>query len=63
MAVVAGTYYTLVCDQCGELMELDEGGYVIAADENEVKELVSQRDWRDEDGKLTCSVCLEETRP
>lgn len=60
--ITAGTFYTLVCDTCGERMEgPDEGGYLVTESLAEAEEVIGDRDWeKDDDGKLTCSVCIQD---
>ena len=60
--IVEGTFYTLVCDTCGERMELnDEGGYLVVETLQEAESTLTDCEWqKGEGGELTCSVCAEE---
>lgn len=59
--IVPGTFYTLVCDTCGERMEgYEEGGYLVTESLAEAIGTISDREWeKDDDGKLKCLACKE----
>jgi hypothetical protein len=59
--IVPGTFYTLVCDACGELMEgYEEMGYLVTESLTEADEQIRDRGWeKAEGGKLKCAACIE----
>lgn len=56
--IVTGTFYAVKCDNCGELNE-NYDGYSFWSDESETKEMASESDWINENGKDYCPDCYE----
>jgi len=64
MAIEQGTYFKVVCDECGEpFPENDSGGWTLFNSEKEARDEVEGYDGEvNPDGTILCGVCTYEKR-
>lgn len=61
MAITSATWWDAACDVCGDqIAENDYGGYDLAQSREEAQEFVTDRDGEIRDGKVICSVCIDD---
>lgn len=57
-----GTYWKIVCDECGETdgFTAEGQGYTVAESEQEARQVVTDCEGAIEDARIVCCACLEE---